>query len=268
MAGRSAAATHSPRPTNTDRAPARTGRRPGNPDTRRAILDAARSTFADRGYTGASMRRIATAAGVDPALVHHYFGTKENLFLATVEVPVDLPALLQRVAAQGSDGLGLRLARTMVTVWESPTGASLAAALRSAMADPARGRMLREFLVPRIVGPLVSTLALPPDEVELRSGLLMTQILGVLAGRYLLAVEPLASLPADQLAANVGATIQRYLTGPLAELTPAAEATLAGDAVQDEAVQAGGTTPADGMPAEGTRKAPRARGAAHTIRSS
>ncbi len=198
--------------------PARTGRRPGNPDTRRAILDAARSTFADLGFAGASMRRIATAAGVDPALVHHYFGNKEKLFLATVEVPVDLPALLQSVAAQGPDGLGVRLATTMVSVWESPAGASLAAALRAALADPARARMLREFLVPRIVGPLIGALNLPSDEVELRTGLLMTQILGVLAGRYLLAVEPLASLPADQLVANVGATVQRYLTGPLSEL--------------------------------------------------
>ncbi len=197
--------------------PTRTGRRPGNPDTRRAILDAARTAFADLGFTGASMRRIAAAAGVDPALVHHYFGTKEKLFLATVEVPIDLPGLLRRIGEQGPDGLGVRLVSTMVGVWESPAGTGLAAALRSALADPHRARMFREFLVPRIVGPLIEPLGLPPDEVDLRTGLLMTQILGVITGRYLLAVEPLASLPADQLAANVGATIQRYLTGPLSE---------------------------------------------------
>ncbi len=197
--------------------PARTGRRPGNPDTRRAILDAARSTFAAHGFTGASMRRIAAAAGVDPALVHHYFGTKEKLFLATIEVPIDLPALLQRIGEQGPDGLGMRLVTTMVGVWESPAGAGLAAALRAALADPARARVLREFLVPRIVGPLVGPLGLPPEEAQLRTGLLMTQILGVITGRYLLAVEPLASLPAEELAANVGATVQRYLTGPLAD---------------------------------------------------
>jgi AcrR family transcriptional regulator len=282
MVGRSAAASRTPRPTTGDPAPARTGRRPGNPDTRQAILDAARATFADLGYTGASMRKIANAAGVDPALVHHYFGTKENLFLATVEVPVDLPDLLQSIAAQGADGLGLRLARTMIAVWESPTGASLAAALRAAMADPARARMLREFLVPRIVGPLVGTLALPSDEVELRSGLLMTQILGVLAGRYLLAVEPLASLPTEQLAANVGATIQRYLTGPLAELTPVAGAmpitpgmpVVAG--IHSGILEpAGGTAPAKRArtprrgtdPAEQSRTPPSNGGATQTIRS-
>jgi hypothetical protein len=80
--------------------------------------------------------------------------------------------------------------------------------------------MLREFLVPQIVGPLLGPLHLPAQEAELRAGLLMTQVLGVITGRYLLAVEPLASLPVDDLAVNVGATLQRYLTGPLAEPTP------------------------------------------------
>ena len=196
-------------------APPRTGRRPGNPDTRQVILDAARTTFAELGFAGASMRRIAATAGVDAALVHHYFGTKEKLFLATVEVPIDLPAVLRSIGDQGRDGLGIRLVSTMLSVWESPAGAGLGAALRAALADPARARMLREFLIPRIIGPLIAPLGLPPDEVELRTGLLMTQILGVITGRYLLAVEPLASLPADTIAANVGATVQRYLTGPL-----------------------------------------------------
>ena len=206
--------------------PAKTGRRPGNPDTRQVILDAARTTFAELGFAGASMRRIAAAAGVDPALVHHYFGTKDKLFLATVEIPVDLPTLLRSISEQGTDGLGVRLVTTMVSVWESPAGAGLPAALRAALADPARARMFREFLVPRIVGPLIGPLGLPADEVELRTGLLMTQILGVITGRYLLAVEPLASLPANKLAANVGATIQRYLTGPLSEDEKATGSTL------------------------------------------
>jgi hypothetical protein len=158
--------------------------------------------------------------------VHHYFGTKDKLFLATVEIPLDLPALLHSVSAQGPDGLGVRLITTMVSVWDSPAGAGLAAALRAAVADPVRARMFREFVAPRIVGPLIGSLGLPPDEVELRTGLLMTQILGLITGRYLLAVEPLASLPVDRLAANVGATIQRYLTGPLSEGEKAAGSTL------------------------------------------
>jgi AcrR family transcriptional regulator len=200
--------------------PARTGRRPGSPATRQAILDAARTTFAELGYTGTSVRRIAATAGVDAALVHHYFGSKEKLFLSTVEVPIDLPTVLSGIAADGVDGLGERLIRTILGVWESPAGAAIGAALRTALADPARARMLREFLVPQIVGPLLGPLHLPAKEAELRIGLLMTQVLGVITGRYLLAVEPLASLPVDELAVNVGASLQRYLTGPLEDSGP------------------------------------------------
>ena len=86
--------------------PARTGRRPGSPDTRQVILEAARTTFAELGYAGASVRRIAAAAGVDAALVHHYFGSKEKLFLSTVEVPIDLP-----------EGAESESARTASTAW-------------------------------------------------------------------------------------------------------------------------------------------------------
>jgi AcrR family transcriptional regulator len=197
--------------------PARTGRRPGNPDTRQVILDAARVTFAEVGFAPASIRKIAAAAGVDAALVHHYFGSKEKLFLATVEVPVDLPKMIARLSAEGTDGLGVRLATMMLGVWESPAGAGIGAALRTALSDPARAKMLREFVVPQLIGPLLQPFGLPPEEFEVRAGLVMSQVLGVITGRYLLNVEPLASLPVDVLAANVGATLQRYFDGPLAD---------------------------------------------------
>jgi AcrR family transcriptional regulator len=203
----------------TSGAAPRSGRRPGNPDTRQAILDAARTTFAEFGFTGASIRKIAAAAGVDAALVHHYFGSKEKLFLATVEVPMDLPVIVAGIGAQGPDGLGVRLITTILGIWESPAGAGIGAALRTALADPARARMLREFVLPQLIGPLFRPLHLPPDEADLRVGLVMSQVLGMITGRYLLAIEPLASLPVEALAANVGATVQRCLTAPLAELT-------------------------------------------------
>ena len=203
----------------TSGAAPRSGRRPGNPDTRQAILDAARTTFAEFGFTGASIRKIAAAAGVDAALVHHYFGSKEKLFLATVEVPMDLPGIVAGIGAQGPDGLGVRLITTILGIWESPAGAGIGAALRTALADPARARMLREFVLPQLIGPLLQPLHLPPDEADLRVGLVMSQVLGMITGRYLLAIEPLASLPVEALAANVGGTVQRYLTAPLAELT-------------------------------------------------
>lgn len=197
------------------RRPARTGRRPGNPDTRRAILDAARATFAESGFDGSSIRRIAGRAGVDPALVHHYFGTKDDLFMATVELPIDLPAILQRVGAAGRDGLGERLATMILTVWESPAGDGLAGWLRTALADEGRARLLREFVVASVAAPFAAAVGIPEAERERRTGLVMTQVIGLIVGRYLLALEPAAALPPAQVIASVGGTIQHYLTGPL-----------------------------------------------------
>lgn len=196
----------------------RTGRRPGNPDTRQAVLDAARATFAESGFDGASIRRIAGRAGVDPALVHHYFGTKDDLFMATVELPVNLPALLQRVGAAGLDGLGERLVTTILTVWESPAGAGLAGWLRTALADESRARLLRQFLLASVAAPLAAAVGIPEAERERRIGLVMTQIVGLIVGRYLLALGPAAALPPAQVVASVGDTVQRYLTGPLPDV--------------------------------------------------
>ncbi|HEY0689801.1 MAG TPA: helix-turn-helix domain-containing protein, partial [Kribbella sp.] len=100
----------------------RTGRRPGKQDTREAILFAAREAFAERGYDAASIRVIAAAAGVDPALVHHYFGTKDQLFLDAMRVPVDPTMVIPMVLAGGIDGVGERLVRNLLTVWDSPVG--------------------------------------------------------------------------------------------------------------------------------------------------
>lgn len=196
----------------------RTGRRPGNPDTRQAVLDAARATFAESGFDGASIRRIAGRAGVDPALVHHYFGTKDDLFMATVELPVNLPALLQRVGAAGLDGLGERLVTTILSVWESPAGAGLAGWLRTALADESRARLLRQFLLASVAAPLAAAVGIPEAERERRIGLVMTQIVGLIVGRYLLALGPAAALPPAQVVASVGDTVQRYLTGPLPDV--------------------------------------------------
>ncbi len=195
--------------------PVRTGRRPGNPDTRRVILDAARAAFAESGYDRASIRRIAAAAGVDPALVHHYFGTKDELFMATIELPIDLPAMLGRVAAAGVDGVGARLVTMILSVWESPAGPGLAAWLRTALSDESRARMIREFVVGAVLGPFAASLGIPEDERLRRAGLVMSQVLGLIVGRYLLFLEPVVSLTPEQLVASVGGTIQRYLADPL-----------------------------------------------------
>ena len=196
---------------------ARTGRRPGNQDTREAILAAARTAFAERGINGASIRLIAAGAGVDPALVHHYFGTKDQLFLAAMRAPMDPVDIIPPILAAGLDGLGERLVTTMLSVWDSPVGESAVALLRSAVSNEQIAAMLREFVVSRILKRIVKDLQLDPVEGLLRGGLVASQIAGLIMMRYVIRVEPVASAEIPTIAAMVGPTIQRYLTGPFPE---------------------------------------------------
>jgi AcrR family transcriptional regulator len=197
----------------------RTGRRPGNPDTREAILKASREAFAERGYDAASIRQIATGAGVDPALVHHYFGTKEQLFLAAVEVPIDPRELIPQVVAGGVDGVGERLVRTFIGVWDSPRGVTAAALLRSAVSNEWTARLLREFVMTQIMRRAVKELGLDLDGLDgpLRANLVATQILGLATARYILKLEPLASATPDQVARAIGPTLQRYIAGDIGQ---------------------------------------------------
>lgn len=193
----------------------RTGRRPGRQYTREAILTAAREAFAERGYDGASIRSIATSAGVDPALVHHYFGTKEELFAATVNFPMNPAEMVPRVLAGSADGAGERLVRTFVSVWDSPTGAAGVALLRSAVTSELAARLMREFLTTQILRRVMGLLEVDRAEAPLRSALIATQMSGLALIRYVLKVEPLASAPPETVVATVGPTVQRYLTGEL-----------------------------------------------------
>ncbi|HEX5541678.1 MAG TPA: TetR family transcriptional regulator [Micromonospora sp.] len=193
----------------------RTGRRPGNPDTREAILAAAREAFAERGFDGASIRSIAGSAGVDPALVHHYFGTKDQLFLAVMNSPIDPEDLLPQVVVGGKDKIGERLVRTFLSVWDSPAGAGGVALLRSGMSNDWTARMLREFLVTQILRRVFKQLDLNPGEVPLRAALVASQIAGLAMMRYIIRLEPLASAPPETVVAALAPTIQRYITGDL-----------------------------------------------------
>ncbi|GII22122.1 TetR/AcrR family transcriptional regulator [Planosporangium mesophilum] len=194
---------------------ARTGRRPGNQDTREAILAAARQAFAEHGYDKASIRHIATSAGVDPALVHHYFGAKEQLFLAVMEAPIDPGKAIGEVLAGGLDGVGERLIRMFLTVWDSPAGVPAAALIRSAVSHDWSARMLREFVTSQILRRVIGGLDLDPKEGPLRASLVASQLVGLIMARYIVKIEPIASAPRETLVANVAPTIQRYLAGPL-----------------------------------------------------
>ncbi len=193
----------------------RTGRRPGNPDTREAILAAARTAFAERGFDRASIRAIAAAAGVDPALVHHYFGSKDKLFLTAMNAPADPRELLPAVVAGDPDGLGERLVRMFVGLWDSPAGTAGVALLRSAVSNEWTARLLREFLTTQVLRRVLDHLDLDPAEVPLRGSLVASQLAGLAMMRHVIKLEPVASADPETLVAAIGPTIQRYLTSPL-----------------------------------------------------
>ena len=194
----------------------RTGRRPGNQDTREAILTAAREAFAERGFDGASIRAIAAGAGVDPALVHHYFGNKDQLFLAAIEAPINPAELLDRVAAGDRADVGDRLVRTLLSVWDSPAGSAAIALVRSAVANDAMSTLVRQFIVNRLVRGAIVRMGVDRAEAPLRATLVASQMAGLVMVRYVLKAEPLASASPDAVAAAIGPTIQRYITGPIA----------------------------------------------------
>ncbi|MEW2377798.1 TetR family transcriptional regulator [Micromonospora sp. NPDC047812] len=196
----------------------RTGRRPGNPDTRQAILDAARAAFAERGFDRASIRAVAAAARVDPALVHHYFGSKDRLFLAAMHAPADPAELLPRVLAGDRAGLGERLVRAFLGVWDSPAGTAGVALLRSAVSNEWTARLLREFLVTQVLRRVLDQLDVDPAELPLRGSLVASQLIGLAMMRHVVRLEPVASAAPETLVAAVGPTVQRYLTGDLAEV--------------------------------------------------
>jgi AcrR family transcriptional regulator len=198
---------------------ARTGRRPGASGTREAILDAARRAFAEHGYQRATVRGVAELAGVDPALVHHYFGTKQALFVAAVRLPVNPVEQLSAVLADDPERVGERMIGVFLSVWDqSANNSPMLALVRSAVGDEQAAAMLREFITEEVLGRIAEELGSP--DARLRATLAGSQLIGLMMARYIIRVEPLASAPAAQLAAAVGPTLQRYLTGDIAA-TPA-----------------------------------------------
>ena len=186
---------------------ARRGRRPGASGSRAAILAAARTHFAAVGYDRATIRGIAAAADVDPALVLHFFGSKEALFSAAMAFPRPT-AMVPKVFGPGTEGLGERIAMYFLETWESPGGASLLGLLRSVHTSEAAARMMRAF----VEGALLSRGApmLGGRERRRRATRAASPLLGRAIMRYVLHLEPVASASTGRLAAWIGPTIQRY----------------------------------------------------------
>ena len=203
----------SPRRRSRTRTP-RTGRRPGESGTRDALLEAARRLFAERGYEGASLRTIAAAAGVDAALVAHFFGSKAELLAAAAEWPFDPDVELPRLLAGGPGHVGEALSELFLRVWDDQGQRNpLLTLLRAATTEPRAARLLDEFLRTRLLGPLLAQLG--SDQPELRRDLVISQLAGLALTRYILRFEPIASTPAEQLIPRIAPTLQRYLAGTL-----------------------------------------------------
>jgi AcrR family transcriptional regulator len=191
----------------------RRGRRSGGEDTRGLILSAARTEFGRRGYDGTTMRGVARAAGVDPRLVHHYFDGKEDLFVAALGFPARPGELLAVVMDGPPELIGVRLARTVIGIWDSAEGRERVVALLSgALTSEAAARMLREFVSRELLGRIAATLG--TDRGELRAALAASHLVGIAMARVVVRIEPLAGLDADQLARIVGPVLQGYLTDP------------------------------------------------------
>jgi len=155
------------------------------------------------------VRGIAAAAGVDPALVRHYFGGKEQLFVAVLELPIDPAKIVPQLLAPGIDGLGERLAHFFLETWDRDD-MPFVALLRSVTTNDRAAAMLREFISREVLGQIASSLKLP--EPQLHAALAGSQLVGVALMRYVIRLEPIASMDRDELAKMIAPVIQRHLS--------------------------------------------------------
>jgi len=190
------------------------GRRPGGADTRAQILEAARAEFGEHGYTAATVRQVARRAGVDPALVYHYFADKAGLFVTCLDLPAD-PGDVQIQARGGGDLDGARIAERFLAQWEegeAETGKPFVTLTQAVSSSPEVARAVREFLTERVW-------ARVPDggsaAAARTTALVSSQLLGAAWARYVIRMEPFASASRSEVAAWIGPTIEAYITGRL-----------------------------------------------------
>jgi AcrR family transcriptional regulator len=172
--------------------------------------------FAHNGIDRTSIRAVAADAGVDSALVHHYFGTKQQLFAAAIQLPIDPMTILVPLRETPVDELGLRLPTVLLPLWDSEMGAGLIATLRSLLVGDDVS-LARRFLQEVIVAEVAPRVDNPPGTGRIRVQFVASQLMGVIMARYIVKIEPLASLPSEQVARTIAPNLQRYLTGDLPE---------------------------------------------------
>lgn len=188
----------------------RTGRRPGPTSTRAEILSAAAGSFATAGYDGTSLRQVALAAGVDPALVRRFFGTKEQLFTAVAASVIDPGRALAAVTGGPPDAAGERLLRYFLSLLGDVTRPGpLLGVIRSAVTSEHAAALLRRFLAERVLGAIAATLQ--ADRPQLRAALVASQLVGLAVARYAVGLAPLTAADPEQLTAWVAPVLQYYL---------------------------------------------------------
>jgi len=187
------------------------GRRAGAPDTRGEILAAARREFASKGFDRTSMRGIARAAGVDPALIHHYFDGKDGLFAASMDLPLSPREKLAEALDVPRDQAGVAIVSTLLTVWDDEEyRPALLAALRSLTSGGDAGLVLRKGFLEGMIFPVLRQ-EIEGSVSDRALGLMGTQIVGLIVARHLVEFEPIASMDRDALAELIGPTLQRYI---------------------------------------------------------
>ncbi|KUH88380.1 MULTISPECIES: TetR family transcriptional regulator [unclassified Mycobacterium] len=198
--------------TNAERK--RPGRPPGPSDTRERILSSARELFARNGIDKTSIRAIAAAAEVDPALVHHYFGTKTQLFAAAIHIPIDPMQVIGPLRQVPVEEIGRVLPSLLLPLWDSEMGKGFIATLRSMLAGN-ESSLFRTFLQEVIAKEVGSRVDDPPGSGPIRVQFVASQLVGVVMARYILELDPFRSLPVEQIAETIAPNLQRYLTGEL-----------------------------------------------------
>jgi len=199
----------------SSRARPRRGPRQGGADTRRAVLDAARARFGRHGYDGTKLRDVAADAGVDVALVSYFFGSKDGLFTAAMAIPMNPAELVEELTRDGAEGLGERLVRRFLSLWDDDAANSpMIALVRSAATNEQAAALVRGFVERELLLRIAAAIDAP--DPELRAALAGSQMVGIIMARYVVRVEPLASAAPEVLVAAIGPTLQRYLTGDVA----------------------------------------------------
>ncbi len=197
----------------SDRQP---GRRPGAPDTRAEILEAARSVFAESGFDRATVRAIAAEADVDPAMIHHYFGSKDQLFAASIDLPSTATDRVLELLVADTDDLGTQLAETFFGVWEQEEArTALLGILRSAMGGENQAVVaFRQFLTSVMMSQLAPKIG--GEDARLRALLMASQLVGIAMTRYVMRLEPIASASIEEVVGLVAPRLQSYVDDALA----------------------------------------------------